>query len=171
MWPFSKKYRFPGVKENKDGTFDFSLTDEETRKADLALQAFKGMLVHPDSADKVRNGTIAVALSHYANELISTHCLDISESKHRVKWPTIQRTIEKAVAAVWKSYSLYPLPAFLYQRAVFLQLLGMKDQSRQIFTLFILKQSEFQTDDVDKALMSYEGTDIERALTHARSEA
>jgi hypothetical protein len=77
MWPFSKKHRFPGVKENVDGTIDFSLTDEEAREADFALQSFKGVLVHPDAADKVHNGTIAVALSHYANKLISTHCLDI----------------------------------------------------------------------------------------------
>jgi hypothetical protein len=171
MWPFSKKPRFPGVKENADGTIDFTLTDDEARKADLALQTFKGLLVHPEVADKVRNGTIAVALSHYANELISTDYHNVTKSEFNAKWPTIQRNIEKAVAAVWKSYSLNPLPVFLYQRAVFLQSLGMKDQSRQIFSLFILKQLEFQADDVDKALMSYEGTDIERALTHARSEA
>lgn len=127
--------------------------------------------MHPDAADKVRNGTIAVTLSIYANELISPNWLDVTGSEYRRKWPTIQRNIEKAVAAVWKSYNLYPLPVYLYQRALFLQLLGMKDQSKQLFTLFILKQTEFRADDVDKTFMDYEGTDIERALIHARREA
>lgn len=159
------------MKENPDGTIEFSLTDEEAREADLALEAFKGVLVHPEAADKVRNGTIAVALSRYATELVGTHCLGLSESEYRANWPSIQRTLEKAVAAVWKSYSLSPLPIFLYHRAVFLQMLGIKDRSRQLFALFVFEQSEFQADDVDKSLMSYEGTDIQRALVHARGDA
>ena len=71
MWPLSKKKRFPGVRENKDGTIDFSLSDEEANLADLALQAFKGVGFHPEIADKFRNGIIAVALSHYAIELVA----------------------------------------------------------------------------------------------------
>jgi len=96
MWPFSKKSRFPGVKENADGTIEFSLTDEEAREADLALKAFKGLLVHPEAAEKLRNGTTAVALSRYATELVRTHCFDLAEltaPEYREKWPSIRRVL------------------------------------------------------------------------------
>jgi hypothetical protein len=170
MWPFSKKHRFPGVRENRDGTIDFSLTDEEAERADLALQAFKDLLVHREVADKVRNGTIAVALSRYARELVSTHCVGIEESEFKSKWPDIKKALEKAVASVWKSYSLYPLPIFLYHRASLLGLLGIKDESKYLYALFLKKQNEFEMDQVDKTLMEYEETDIEQALIHARTE-
>ncbi len=171
MWPFSKKQRFPGVKQNADGTIDFSLTDEEARQADLALQTFKGVVVHPEVAERVRNGTIAVALSRYAKELVAMHCVVVTESEYKANWPMIQEALEKAVAAVWKSYSLCPLPIFLYHRARFLQMLGMRDEARQLYTSFLKSQSEFKLDHVGKSLIDYEGTDIEHTLSHAKQEA
>jgi hypothetical protein len=156
MWPFAKKQRFPGVKQNSDGTIDFSLSDEEAREAEIALHAFQDVLVHPEVADKVRNGTIAVALSRYAKGLVSMHCIGVTESEYRANWPTIRKALEKAVAAVWKSYSLCPLPIFLYHPASFLQILGMKSEARQLFALFLRKQSEFKMDQVDKSLLDYE---------------
>jgi hypothetical protein len=63
MRPFKTSRRFPGVKQNTDGTIEFELSGEEAREADRALEMFKGLLVHPDSAEPIRNGTIAVALS------------------------------------------------------------------------------------------------------------
>jgi hypothetical protein len=41
MWPFAKKQRFPGVKQNSDGTIEFSATDEEARAADLIFDSSK----------------------------------------------------------------------------------------------------------------------------------
>jgi hypothetical protein len=42
----ARTMRFPGVKENQDGTIEFSLTDEEAWRADLALKELKGVLFH-----------------------------------------------------------------------------------------------------------------------------
>ena len=170
MCPCAKKQLFPGVMQNSDGTIDFSLSDEEARAADLALHAFKDVLVHPEVADKVRNGTIAVALSRYAKGLVSMHCIGFAESDYRANWPTIQKALEKAVAAVWKSYSLCSLPIFLYHRASFLLMLGMNNEARQFFALFLTKQSEFKMDQVDRSLLDYDATDIEHALSHAKRE-
>ena len=171
MRSFPEQHPFPGVKQNADGTIDFSLTDEEAREADLALQAFKGLLVHPEVAERVRNGTIAVALSRYAKDLVATHCVGVTELDYKANWPVIQRAIEKAVAAVWKASSLCSLPILLYHRACFLQMLGMKDEAYQLFGSFLERQAEFDMDQVDKALLHYEGTDIEHALSHAKREA
>jgi hypothetical protein len=161
MWPFSKGRNFPEVKQNSDGTINFSLTEDEAREVDLALQMFKDLLVHPDVAEKLRNGTIAVALSRYAKELVATSS---SESL-----PLTREPLEKAVAAVWKSYSLYPSPIFLYHRACFLQMLGSLDEARQLFALFLKKHAEFEMDLVDRPLMENEGSVIDHALSHARS--
>jgi len=168
VWPFSKKDRFPGVKINADGAIDFTLTKEEASAADLALHQFKDVFVHPEVAEKVRNGTIAVALCRYATNLIAD-CDETTGAEYN--WSTIQKTLEKAVAAVWKSYSLCPLPIFLYHRAAFLQMLGVKTKARRLFALFLTKQSEFKMDQIDKLLLDYEATDIERALSHAKGEA
>jgi len=170
MWPFSKKHRFPGVEENSDGTINFSLTDDEAREADRALEMFKGYVVHPDAAEKIRNGTIAVALSRYANELVTFNYDPDSEAELKSNWSVIKQTLEKAVAAVWKSYSLYPLPIFLYHRATFFQLLGEKDQARQLFASFLRKQTEFKVEQIDKVLLGYEKTNVENALSHAKRE-
>jgi hypothetical protein len=166
MWPFSKKHRFPGIEENPDGTINFSLTDDEARKADRALEMFKGYVVHPDAAEKVRNGTIAVALSHYASELVTFKCNPALESNSSV----IKQTLGKAIAAVWKSYNLYPLPIFLYHRATFFQLLGEKNQARQLFASFLKKQTSFKAEQIDKMLLDYEKTNLESALLRAKQE-
>jgi hypothetical protein len=160
MWPFAKKYPFPGVEQKPDGTIEFSLSDEEAREADLALQAFKGVLFHSEIADTFRNGIIAAALSRYAKDLVSMHCIGVTKSDYRAKWPMIHKTLQKAVAAVWKSYSLYSLPCFLYYRASYLDMLGMRDEARQLFVSFRTKQAEFKMEEVDKILLEYEGTTL-----------
>jgi len=170
VWTFSKKDRFPGVKINADETIDFTLTNEEASAADLALHQFKDIFVHPEVAEKVRNGTIAVALCRYAKNLLAEDKTTGGECI-RDNRSTIQKTLEKAVAAVWKSYSLCPLPIFLYHRAAFLQMLGMKNEARRLFALFLIKQSEFKMDEIDKLLLDYEATDIEHALSRAKGEA
>ena len=170
MWPFFKKQRFPGIKQKNDGTIEFSLTDDEAREANLALQAWKGSLVHPEFAEKVRNGTIAVALSHYAQRLVMILPDVNTQSELKSNWPTIQVTLEKAIAAVWKSYSLCPLPVFLYHRAGLLKMLGLRDEARQLYASFLKKQFEFKMDQADKSLLDYEGTDIEYALSCAKQE-
>jgi|SRR5271157_149843 len=170
MWPLSRQHSYPGVQEHPNGEITFSLTEEEARESDQALKAFEGLLVHPEAAERIRDGTIAVALSRYAKNLVTTHCVGITESEYRANRRAFEAAIEKAVAAEWKASSLCPLPIFLYHRASFLQMLGMKTQAKELFASFLRRHSEFKMDQVDRALSNYEGTDIDRALLHASQE-
>src|ERR1700733_8593475 len=113
MWPFNKSRRFPGVKENADGTIEFELTDGEEREADRALEMFQGLVVHPDAAERVRNGTIAVALARYAKDMVGLDCDVDTESQRKSRGRDIEATLEKAVASMWKSYSLSPMPIYI----------------------------------------------------------
>jgi len=170
MWPFRRTHRFPGVKQNADGTIDFSLTKEEAAAADSALKNFQGFVVHPDCAERIRNGTIAVALSHYAKDLIALNCAEVPDKISRSKWANIQSVLEKAIASTWKAYSLWAAPVFIYQRASFLKMLGEKVQALELFARFADMQPKFHSDQSDDLLFKYEGTDIEHALAHARRE-
>jgi hypothetical protein len=170
MWPLSKQRSYPGVQQHPDGTITFSLTEEEAREADLALNAFEGLLIHPEAAERIRNGTIAAALSRYAKNLVSAHCIDISKSEYMANRSIIEKMIEKAVAAEWKASSLCPLPIFLYHRASFLQMLGMRKEAKELFVSFVRQQAAFKMDHVDTVLCNYEGTDIDHALSHANRE-
>jgi hypothetical protein len=161
---------FPGVRENKNGTIDFSLTDEEASAVEIALQSFKDYTFHHEIAERMHNGIFAVALCRHAKWLVETQCAVNSKAEYKSKLPIIRDVLSRAIAAVWKSYSLYQLPIFLYHRAVFFEMLGDKDRSWPLFKLFLKKQSEFKMDQVDKSLKDYEGTDIAHALSLAKEK-
>jgi hypothetical protein len=166
MSPFSRELKFPGVDLRPDGTIDFTLTAEEAREADSALSEFAGQVVHPDYADRIRNGTIAVALSHYARGLVQSHLSEIAAANGKLPG-TLQTVLAKAIAAVWKSSSLCPLPIFTFHRASFLRMLGREDEAKRLFASFIAQQTAFRPDQVDEHLMTYEGFDIKQALACA----
>jgi hypothetical protein len=167
---FSRGSRFPGVKENPDGTIDFTLTDEEAREADRALLMFKDVLVHPDAADQIRNGTIAVALCRYALDLVADSYADAKDTDDNAKWAQVNDASIKAVAASWKAYSLSPLPIFLYHRASFYQMLNMSDKARPLFSAFLKKQADFHTDQITGVLIDLLGSDIQKAIERANGE-
>jgi hypothetical protein len=170
MWPFTKSRQFPGVRENPDGTIEFELTEEEVREADRAFALFKGRVVHGDAAELIRNGTIAVTLSRYAKDLMSLNGDGGTDSDGMAHLPEVSARIEKAVAAMWKAYSLNPMPVYLYHRACYLKMLGMGRESQHLFEMFLKQQPEFKTDEISQLLVNYEGTNIEMALADARGE-
>jgi len=163
-----EKHNFPGVKQNIDGTIDFSFSDEEMKEVKKDFGLFKGLYVNSKNLDKIQNMITAVSLSRYAKDLV-LNCEDNSESDDQADWQTIQKALEKAVSAVWKSYSLCSFPIFLYHRAVFLQMLGMKNEAHQLFTLFLKRQSTFKMEQIDEVFLDHEGTDIKHAIADAQS--
>ena len=169
MWPFSRDLKFPGVAVRPDGTIDFTLTPEEARAADLALAEFKGYVVHPDYAERVRNGTIAVALSHYARSLVHAHQSELASDTGQLS-PKLQGILAKAVATVWKASSLSPLPISTFHRASFLRMLGRQDEAKRLYATFLRKQAGFQPDEVDQHLITYEGFDVQHAISIATNE-
>jgi hypothetical protein len=94
--------------------------------------------------------------------------LDSSESEFEPNRNTVQTTLEKAVAAFLKAYCLSPLPIFLYHIAFFLESLSENEESENFFSLFLKYQAEFRPDSLDKILLESEGTDVAKALSHAR---
>ncbi len=167
--PENGRPRFPGITENGDGTISFSLTDEEQHAIDHQFTYFKDIYIHPDAAERVQHGIMAVALSDYAKDLVRARIV-ISEEERKAKWPEVRTDIEKAIAAMWKAYSLSPLPIYLYHRGSFLAMLGVHEDAHKLFTLFVKEQSTFNVDDINKALINREGTNLETALSHARDE-
>ena len=145
------------------------MTREEAREADAALAEFKGHVVHPDYAERVRNGAIAVALSHYARGLVQVHKDEIASANGQPS-RKLQSVLAKAIAAVWKSSSLSPLPIFTFHRASFLRMLGREDQAKRLYSSFIKQQAAFRPDQVDGHLMNYEGFDVQQALSVATHE-
>jgi len=168
MWSCSRKIQYPGVKENSDGTIEFSLTEEESREADLALKTFTGYVVHPAAAGKICTGTIAVALNQYAKDLVVQHYNDIRDVELKSNRISIREILKKAIAAVWKSYSLWPLPVFLYHRATYLRLLGNKGEAIRLMNQFLEKQKKLKTDKVENVLATWEGTNIALAIAVAQ---
>jgi hypothetical protein len=165
MLPFSNELEFPGVALRRDGSIDFTLTPEEARAADAALAEFKDYIVHPDYADRIRNGTIAVALSHYARDLINAHEAEMAASAR-----TRQKVLTKAIAAVWKASSLSPFPIYTFHRASFLRMLGQEDEAKRLYATFVKQQAAFRPDQVDQHLMTYEAFDVQKALSIATQQ-
>jgi len=54
--------------------------------------------------------------------------------------------------------------------SAFLQMLGRRDEAFQLFDVFLRRQSELKMDQVDTAILAYEGTNLDHALSHARRE-
>jgi hypothetical protein len=120
---FSINPKFLGVKENSNGTIEFALTEEEQEQIDRTLDLFKDWRFHPEAAERVQHGIMAVALSKYAGTLVSRVNV-LEEAEYKAKWLEIKSDLEKSVAATLKAYSLCRLPIFIYQRACFMEMLG-----------------------------------------------
>jgi len=110
---------------------------------------------------------IAVALSHYARGLVHAHQAEIVSASGQLSYK-LETVLAKAVAAVWKSSSLSPLPIFTFHRASFLRMLGREEEAKRLYASFIKQQAAFHPDQVDEHLITYEGSDIQQALSLAR---
>jgi hypothetical protein len=166
MWPFSaNNQEFPGIFLQGDKVAKFTLSDDEADAAKRAMSVFKDVAVRSEHAEKIKNGIIAVALSHYAQNLVAWRCSPTVGDE--CDWSIIEPELRKAVAAVWKASLISPLPIYLYHRARYLKLLGMTKESLRLFALFFAKQCEFEPDTIEEMQMKYEGTDIEYALAVA----
>jgi hypothetical protein len=170
MGLFSSRPKFPGVKENSNGTIEFSLSDEEQRAIDRTIDLFKDVRVHPEAAERVQYGIMAVALSKYAEEMVSRLSF-IEQVEYKSKWPAAKADLENSVAAVWKAYSLCQLPIFVYHRACYMEMLGYRKEARKLFASFLSAQSAFKSDTISGVLVQYVGTDIEAAISFARRKS
>jgi hypothetical protein len=166
---FSRKVGFPGIALQADGSIDFTLTPEESRVTDAALAEFKDYLVLKKYSDRIRNGTIAVALSRYAKDLIFAHQSELANADGRLS-RDLETVVAKAVAAVWKASSLSPLPIFTFHHAFYLGMLGRAEEAKRLYATFIKQQAAFRPDQVDQYLTNSEGFDVQSAISIATDE-
>jgi hypothetical protein len=98
MWPFSaNNQEFPGIFLQGDKVARFTLSDDEADAAKRAMSVFKDVVVRSEHAEKIKNGIIAVALSHYAQNLVAWRCRPTAEGE--CDWSIIEPQLRKAGVA------------------------------------------------------------------------
>jgi len=68
MWPFRKKVDLYGFVTDQNGQPVFEFTAEERRRIDEYFSPFEGVAILNGYQDRIRNLTIARALSEYADQ-------------------------------------------------------------------------------------------------------
>jgi hypothetical protein len=156
MWPFRKsKKLFHGIKENNNGNLSFDLTIEENQAVDDFFKMYDGYGIHKDYADELKAASIAKALSNYAKEQCAKYIASHEEE-----------CISKAVASVTKAYSIYPLPIFFYDLALYLDIDFKKEMAKDAYMRFLDAQSNYVSGLVSDLIM--ENRNLELAIEDAK---
>jgi hypothetical protein len=158
MWPFRKKDKLPGIKQDKDGDLYLQLTEEERQAVDEALKQFEGYGIHRNHYDDIISGATGFALKNYA-----TRQLILSEKATRKENRLI--LLDKAIAAITKAYSFYELPIYIYDLAYLMETAGKNDLAKNVYRLFLDKQAKYIPKQIDEAFIT------ERAVDEAVKDA
>jgi tetratricopeptide (TPR) repeat protein len=162
MWPYKRGRKLPGISKDNRGEYTFDFTVEEREAINKAFNIFdEKYIIHEKFADQIQNVTIAFALSNYAID-------QVYYSKTKTNKKIRFETLEKAIAAITKAYSIYPLPIYLYDLACFMEMAEKRDIAKRNFRTFLEKYSEFKPDKFSEVLMSQR--DIEKAVSDAQSK-
>jgi len=167
MWPFGKKKTLPGITYDEHGNMKFSLTDEEQQAIQQTFDYFKKpdekFYVSPEYVDEMRNALYSQALMSYAREQITASDFD-SQKEHK------QKFIEKAIAAIGKAYTFYPLPIYLYDLASFMEMYGNLEAKKNIFLDFLKSQADYKPTKIGEILLKSLGRDIIYAIKDAEQK-
>ncbi len=159
MWPFSKKIDLYGFRTDENGRPIFDFTVKERRVIDGYLSMFQGMAILEGYQDRVRNLTIARALSEYATDQAYLASQESNKRGHKL-------LVNKAVSAAFKACNIYSHPILDYDLACFSMMADRMDVAVQLFRKFLAEQPTFKADQLDNKLI--EGRDVDAAITHAR---
>lgn len=164
MWPFNKKKTLPGFSHDEQGNLKFSLTDEESAAIQQMFDSLKQpggeFYVKEEYADDITKGMGSQALMFYAREQITFSNLDSNKADK-------QKFIKKAIAAIGKAYSFFPLPIYLYDLACFIELAGNKEAAKNTFREFVKTQSKYRYNKIGEMLLNAQGRDIDEAIKDA----
>ncbi len=161
MWPFRKKVDLSGQGFGTDTTGNpvFDFTADELRAINNYLKMLEGKAILKGWEDRVKNLTIARALSEYAQE----QAFDAEqESDSRKK----QGFVNNALSSAFKACNVYPHPILDYELACFSLMAGKKDVAIPLFRKFLSEHKPSQPNTLDSMLL--QGRDIEKALQHAK---
>lgn len=164
------QFDLPGMSDRGNGAIEFECTEEEATAGENALAFLKDVRVHPQFAERLQKGVIAIGLSEYSHMLLDRNDLTVNSQKS--KWdPVVQDDLCRAVAAVWKAYVFSSLPIFLFYRAAYLRVLGCEAEAKRWFEVFCTRNAAFVPDQLDELLMEREGSDLGKALRFAETVA
>lgn len=147
--------------KDKPATPTFELTEEEKLEVNKTFDFLKGYAVNPSVADKLKQGLTARGLANYAADQIINAELP-SQSAER------ESSINKAVAAIGKAYSIYPLPIYLYDLACYFELKNMHNEAKRMFGLFLARQAEYKIDQLEQMFLGERN--IDEAKAHASQQ-
>jgi tetratricopeptide (TPR) repeat protein len=168
MWPFTKNKTLPGFSHDEYGNLKYSLTEEEQRAVQDMFDSLKRpggeFYVKEEYADEITKAMGSQALMFYAKEQI-TACRFHSNKNEK------QKCLEKAIAAIGKAYSFYPLPIYLYDLASFMEMAGNKEAAKNTFREFLKSQSEYKPTKIGEMLLNAQGRDAEYAVKEAEEKS
>src|SRR5258708_20201080 len=103
MWPFSKKIDLYGFRTDENGRPIFDFTVKERRVIDGYLSMFQGMAILEGYQDRVRNLTIARALSEYATDQAYLAAQESNKRGHKL-------LVNKPVSPAFKAFHISSPP-------------------------------------------------------------
>lgn len=144
-----------------------SFTKEEQEVIDNVLAGFyraseadtpagHSAYVHP----KVINAMKASALNAYVEDIM------LHLHAHKSSQQTLV-LLKKATNAQHKAWTLHNLPIYLFQLAGLCEMRGSTDSTKNILTMFLAAQREFNPDKIDVMFIERGGFDIEGAVKKA----
>ena len=156
MWPFRKKKKpFHGISQDNNGNLSFELTEDEEQAVEDLFKVFEGYGIHKDYADELKAASIAKALADYAKEQCAKY---ITSQNHE--------SILKAIASISKAYSIYPLPIFIYDLALYLDIDLNTDKAKDAYKRFLEAHSNYKGNIVSDLIIK--DRDIDLAIEDAK---
>ncbi len=156
MWPIKKKEPKYGFRTSASGSLTFDLTDEEREEVEHSFKMFEDYQIKSDYAEEFEKGIIAFSLTNYAQGLM------VWDSD------TEKDSIQKAIAATSKAYSIHQLPIYLYDLAVYSENLGESKKALDMYDKFLSAFNQYEETSVDRILLV--NRDVEGAVKHAQSK-
>lgn len=146
MWPIKKKKTIlPGVFESNKGDLLFDLTSDEKKAVDGFLKRYEGYGIKKEYYDDIIAGSTAKALSNYAHEKVD-HFMSSQN----------QNELDIAIASITKAYSIYPMPIFMYELALYMDIAGRHEETKDLYRMFLEKQADIGSDPVIEFLYSHD---------------
>ncbi len=162
--PFNKKHDLPWIKRDSAENVNLEFTVDEQHEIQKSFNYFlsDGQLYTPkECVDEVQKAIAARGLSNYAEDQASNASF-VSDNKKQ------EEHMNKAIAAIWKAYSLFPLPIYIYDAACFIGMSCKYDAAVAAMKDFLKLQETFKPNQVHELFLSQR--DINSAINDAKEK-
>jgi hypothetical protein len=137
-----------GIKNiSKDSDETIELTREEYDSIKNLSGQFEGCGVKKELMEEFKKAIYGEGLKSYAVKECAKHVLQNEPE-----------AIEKAIRAIIKAYSFYPLPIYVYELARYMELDGNFEEAQKAYKLFIEKTTDFKGNELSDIIQNIEET-------------